>query len=306
MNTAEKVDQQVAEWKRQGLAKWEIVTATAQACLGWSYVFGGRGQLCTPKNREAKARSEYPEIVKKCQVLDGKKTDCTGCRWYPKGETRFFDCRGFTYWVLKQVGISIGGAGATSQWNDESNWESKGQIANLPKDRVCCLFRRDGNKMQHTGLWLRNGMIIHCSGEVKTGKLSSFTHWAVPKGLYARGETPTESRPTIRKGDKGETVKVCQELLEHLGYDLGKYGTDGDFGKDTEKAVKLFQKNQGLTADGIVGPATWAALETAIRAEDQEAQDPPGSYTVTISGLAKEAAEELLKTWGGAATMKKE
>ena len=51
-----------------------------------------------------------------------------------------------------------------------------------------------------------------------------------------------------------------QGILERLGYDLGSCGVDGDFGRMTEKAVKAFQKDHGLTVDGICGPKTWKEL----------------------------------------------
>lgn len=61
-------------------------------------------------------------------------------------------------------------------------------------------------------------------------------------------------------GAKGGEVKTLQRLLICLGYDLGNYGADGDFGAKTSAAVKAFQKKNGLTADGIVGAATWNKL----------------------------------------------
>ncbi len=64
----------------------------------------------------------------------------------------------------------------------------------------------------------------------------------------------------LEKGNKGEQVKTVQRLLIALGYDIGKYGVDGDFGDDTVKSVKKFQKAKKLTADGIVGKNTWSAL----------------------------------------------
>ena len=66
--------------------------------------------------------------------------------------------------------------------------------------------------------------------------------------------------PRLEKGSKGDAVKALQILLIGYGYSCGKYGADGDFGADTLAAVKKFQKAMGLTADGIVGPKTWAAL----------------------------------------------
>lgn len=59
---------------------------------------------------------------------------------------------------------------------------------------------------------------------------------------------------TVKKGAKGNITKLIQERLNSVGFSLS---TDGIFGSGTEKAVKVFQKNRGLTADGIVGRNTW-------------------------------------------------
>jgi len=64
--------------------------------------------------------------------------------------------------------------------------------------------------------------------------------------------------PTIRKGSKGDAVRMLQRLLTDYGYDPGPI--DSDFGAETEDAVKKFQTDFGLAADGIVGPKTWAML----------------------------------------------
>lgn len=69
------------------------------------------------------------------------------------------------------------------------------------------------------------------------------------------------SHPTIKRGDKGPDVKLCQELLNEKGYSTS---IDSDFGPSTEKQVKQFQKDSGLSADGIVGSKTWAALEKPV------------------------------------------
>jgi putative chitinase len=63
--------------------------------------------------------------------------------------------------------------------------------------------------------------------------------------------------PVLRLGDKNASVILLQTKLKAAGYQLG---TDGDFGPGTNAAVKQFQAAKGLTADGIVGPATWGAL----------------------------------------------
>ena len=61
-----------------------------------------------------------------------------------------------------------------------------------------------------------------------------------------------------RYGSRGEDVRAIQVKLNELGYDTG--GTDGIFGSKTQSAVKAFQKANKLTADGIVGDKTLAAL----------------------------------------------
>ena len=62
----------------------------------------------------------------------------------------------------------------------------------------------------------------------------------------------------LKKGAKGNITKLLQEKLTKLGYNTN--GVDGIFGNGTYNAVKQFQKNNGLSADGIVGQNTWSKL----------------------------------------------
>ena len=63
---------------------------------------------------------------------------------------------------------------------------------------------------------------------------------------------------TYRQGSTGEQVRVIQDKLKRWGYYDG--AVDGIFGSATEKAVRYFQRSNGLTDDGIVGARTLAAL----------------------------------------------
>ena len=141
--------------------------------------------------------------------------------------------------------------------------------------------------MQHIGIYVGEGFVIHCSVEVKIQKLGAYpwTHFAVPLGM---NDIVPDTHKTIKRGSTGPDVIECQEDLIQLGYDLGPSGVDGKFGARTEKAVKDFQQSVGLNSDGIVGPRTWEALDAAV------GPDPPENlYTVIIPHLTLEDAEKL-------------
>lgn len=62
----------------------------------------------------------------------------------------------------------------------------------------------------------------------------------------------------LKQGSRGSEVKEVQRRLKQWGYYTGS--VDGIFGAGTKKAVIAFQKKNGLTADGVVGKATYKAL----------------------------------------------
>jgi hypothetical protein len=76
--------------------------------------------------------------------------------------------------------------------------------------------------------------------------------------------TPTVPAPsqTLKPGDTGSQVTVLQKALAALHFSPGK--PDGDYGPSTQNAVERFQIAKGLGEDGIVGPATLAALQKAL------------------------------------------
>jgi peptidoglycan hydrolase-like protein with peptidoglycan-binding domain len=95
-------------------------------------------------------------------------------------------------------------------------------------------------------------------------KTESATKWyQSDHGLVADGIIGPQTwrgldPPTIKKGAKGDAVKMLQQLLTDWAYDPGHI--DGIFGTRTEKAVKQFQTDLNLEVDGVVGPITWAML----------------------------------------------
>lgn len=272
------------------------VVEAARSQLGGPYVYGAWGSECTPSMRRKYAgyNPQYePNIRKACPVLSGKQSSCEGCKW--KGALAF-DCRGFTHWALLQVGIKIDGGGATTQYNTKANWTQRGTIDAMP-DLVCCVFKQRDGKMQHTGLHIGGGKIIHCSTTVKEGKTTDkgWTHYAVPAGLYDGQETataePVKVLATLRKGSQGSAVSALQTMLNRLGFDSGK--VDGIYGTKTMAAVRSFQEANGLTVDGIAGEQTLTTL--AIRAATLDSVPAtPVTYTLTISGLDADTAARLM------------
>ncbi|MGI6485376.1 MAG: peptidoglycan-binding protein [Thermoanaerobacterales bacterium] len=66
----------------------------------------------------------------------------------------------------------------------------------------------------------------------------------------------------LRRGMRGEDVRLLQSKLESLGYMVGP--VDGIFGPKTERAVRQFQRDNNIKIDGVVGPQTYDMLERLI------------------------------------------
>lgn len=71
---------------------------------------------------------------------------------------------------------------------------------------------------------------------------------------------------TLRLGSQGPSVRLVQSLLAKIGYSPGPI--DGVFGQQTQQAVIAFQRDNGLTPDGIVGLATWNYFNSFLRGYD--------------------------------------
>ena len=96
-------------------------------------------------------------------------------------------------------------------------------------------------------------------GLVVDGIVGPVTWAAIDKALQNQ---PTPSRPIVKLGSTGSDVIYLQQSLTTLGYNPGPI--DGIFGSKTDTAVRSFQKSKGLVVDGIVGPATWTAINAAL------------------------------------------
>ena len=252
----------------------------AQIVIDWAYskldpqcgyIWGTAGQTCTQALINSK-HAQYPDHVDPSIVS----------KWIGK---QVFDCQGFVQQAMKQVGIQMV-SGATSQWN-KTKFEIKGTIDTLPADKVCCLYRKDAStgKMGHTGLYLGDGQtFIHAAGS-KTGVVKStikaygrWTHWGIPAGLYDNGANVVITISNLKRGAYGANVKMLQEMLLKVGEALPKYGTDSDFGAETETALKNFQTKNGIAASGIVDATTEKLLyeKSGIEAPSTEPDPDEG------------------------------
>lgn len=163
------------------------------------------------------------------------------------------------------------------------NWfKSKGQTRNrgyIPQKGDIIFFDwnpEKGDGIDHVGIVNNvNGEYIYAlegnhDDQVNIYKYhindSKIYGYAVPDytGEEIIENNPSESytnKPLVYKGKTGEIVKYIQNKLINKGYFLGRTGADGIFGFQTEKAVRQFQIDSNLSADGIIGPLTWEKLE---------------------------------------------
>ena len=150
--------------------------------------------------------------------------------------------------------------------------------------------------MIHVG-FAYNNETVECSSGVQhsTSINKKWTHWGLPvccDETYTPPEQKKEDKKdenkvkTLRKGSSGQAVKDLQTRLTELGYSCGTI--DGKYGDKTAAAVKAFQKDHGLTVDGIAGSKTLNALNGA---------QPVQYYTVTIPRVTGSQADALIKQY---------
>lgn len=143
----------------------------ALSLVGQGYIYGAKGQTCTPAFREQQA-AQYPEQAD--NILN------TGKKW---DGVPVWDCAQLTRAVAKAAGVTLV-SGATSQWN-KTDWEKKGTIDTIPAGETVFVYRQSNGKMQHTGVALGDGTCVHARGTaygVVRQQMNEYawTHWAAP------------------------------------------------------------------------------------------------------------------------------
>ena len=120
--------------------------------------------------------------------------------------------------------------------------------------------------------------------------LLAMTVLAVSYNLSAPGEDGSTVYTLSKLGSRGEEVRKIQTKLKSLGYYKGS--VDGIYGTETRNAVKAFQKNCGITADGIAGPKTLKFLGLGSASTSQSGKYSQSDINLLAKLIAAEARGE--------------
>ena len=215
------------------------------------YVWGAQGQLLTSISPEwIRSKETTTANANKAIEMYEKRKGISGAR--------AFDCSGLVCWSLTECGAKDKGFDKTA----EGLRQLCSKLSKPAEDGDLCFKISDG-KAHHVGIYA-GGKIIEAKGRAYGVVSSSISSsW----NAFGRLNIKWDEEPkafiltrVLRKGDKGEDVRWVQNALLQRRYKLPKYGADGDFGTETLKAVKRFQRDKGLKDDGAVGEKTITAL----------------------------------------------
>ena len=273
---------------------------------GWGYIWGTAGVKWTA------AKQKELEKTTDADRAQGRQY---GGKWIGKTVA---DCSGLFSWAFKQLGGYMYHGSDTMY---RKYCAEKGELkAGKRTDRASlkpgtAVFVWNGRKYSHVGLYVGDNTVIEAMGTINgvtatKVSASKWTHWGELAGIDYVNTGNSEFiihhselyesetvKQTLRKGSKGDAVRELQTMLLKLGYDLGPCGIDGDFGKATEAAVRSFQSDHRLAADGICGAKTWAELEKSVNVISVKPAEE--TYIVIISGLDLTQAKALQLNYPG-------
>ena len=220
------------------------------------YCWGATGKTLTQAYLDQLIK-QYPDHVSQAQ--NGK--------WLGK---TVWDCASLVRGAMKTVGISMV-SGATSQVK-KTKWQVFGTIDNLPKDKICCLYRWNGSSYQHTGIYCGDSYVVDARGS-KSGVIKStltsypWTHFGIPEGLYDeqkpsevykvlyQAKVYAESGSTVRmRATASSSARVIKEIpvgeivdVIEEGENWDKIGYEGSVGYMMSK----FLKKEGAAEEGV-------------------------------------------------------
>lgn len=257
----------------------------------WGYIWGTAGVKWTAAKQEE---------LNKTTDSDRALSREYGKKWIGHYVA---DCSGLFSWAFKQLGGQMYHGSNTMylKWcADKGQLENGKRTDGKTLKPGTAVFVWNGKTYSHVGLYIGGDTVIEAQGTkagVVVSKVSAtkWKFWGELTGVDYSGDVqpvnPDTSKPMLKRGSKGVYVNLLQTQLVNRGYDIGKTGVDGDFGKCTEAAVKAFQEDCGLKVDGVVGADTWKALD----------DNPSGALvTVHIPKLPEMQAKGLLERYPGA------
>lgn len=266
----------------------------------WGYIWGTAGIMWT----EARQRD-----LKKTTDDNRAMSRKYGSKWIGHYVS---DCSGMFVWAFAQFGLKM--SHISSNIFISYCTSNKGKLTTALKRTILpgsAVFTGEtAGKHPHVGLYIGNNEVVEAKGTINGVVKSNltdkkWTFYGELKDVEYDGVEPSPDpepspgwRPTIRRGNKGADVIECQTMLTRLGYDIGKTGIDGDFGRATEAGVKSFQSDHKLVVDGVVGPMTWDALDKAIAQLNEKPIEK--IYSVIIRNLDKTQAEAIANNYPGA------
>lgn len=196
--------------------------------------------------------------------------------------------------------------------------KAAGRLVAKPQAGAVVLFKKSGNHyhtefcyavkdgIMYTIGWNTSGAssVIANGGGVcdKRYTISSVSaDYFMPKykeGAAAIIVDPGTAVTLLKYGSSGSAVKDMQKKLISLGFSCGSCGADGDFGNDTLKAVKAFQKANNLSVDGIYGENTARALNIAYEQQQSgKSKDPVDSAVLFVGKIKSDGVD--VRTWAG-------
>lgn len=216
---------------------------------------------------------------------EGNNNDTIFGNWYGLPNNPW--CAMFISYIMNRVGISTDIVPKFASCTVGTNWfKDKRQFKDnkyIPQigDIVFIIWDIGNNTPDHVGIVekVENNTVYTIEGnrgdrvcEKSYGIGSAYIFgYGVPE--YENGQATIENNTEnkvgqqitytlIKKGSKGNLVRIAQEKLIQKGYLLSKYGVDGDYGTETEIAVKELQRDSGIAIDGIIGNDTWRVLNS--------------------------------------------
>jgi len=177
-------------------------------------------------------------------------------RFWAKGSYKTVDPE---QWIAARIAAEAKGSNSTgglSQWPARSLYgDAHVRSVQTKANRLGAKLGVDGKDGPATQAWVRGfqkGNGLNADGIAGPLTVAKMDAKLAPKPI---------TRPTIRRGSKGQAVVDLQKRLAS-NYPLyaRNLKADGDFGPAVEAAVREFQRRAGLKVDGIVGEQTWKRL----------------------------------------------